>query len=251
MSISVVFIIRNAIKQGYCFWESLLSCLPFADEIIISEGMSNDGTDKYIKEFAKKYCGCVPIHIFYDEWGESYHGEMIAKISQNAINRASENWIYYLQADEIVHEKNIDYIKSITNSKYNSVEFPFYHFIRSWSPSKEGYKSAIRMIRNKRDIFLKGDAWNFEGNIEPVCKAENAIKSVYHFAWVFPKQNDIKDIEHYGLYKNCIEYKEKMQKACVSLKKEKKSYPITDFNDFPELSKRFIGEAEYPLPFEI
>ncbi len=249
MSISVVFFGKNLITQGYCFWESLHSCLPFADELIISEGYSDDNTYEYLNKFISEYKNQLPITMFQDKWEvNSYHGEVIAKVSNRLIKKATKDWVYYLQADEIIHEDNIEYIKTISElSNYNSVSFPFYHFTRAWHPTP-GYTDAIRMIRNHRDINLKGDAWTFEGEIDPVCPSSKSPKPIYHFGYVFPKQSDIKDIQHFGLYTNVIQYKERMQKAAVTLKENKKPFPRTDFDDFPELSRKFIGKGEYPLP---
>lgn len=250
MSISVVTIAKNIIKQGYCFWESLQSSLPFAAEIIISEGYSDDKTMEYLKEFKKKY-DKVSMLIFQDKWEEqSFHGEVITKVSERAIKKANGDWIYYLQADEIIPLETAQYIKNISKSdKYNSVAFPFVHFIRAWEPSRNpAYKNAIRMIRKGKG-YLKGDAFTFTGfNLLPTCPDYKCPKPICHFAFIFPKQNNNKDIEHAKLYQNYPEYQEKMKKACQCLNQKQEAYPLGDFDDFPELARRFIGKAEYPLP---
>jgi glycosyltransferase involved in cell wall biosynthesis len=245
MSISVVFVVKNAINQGYCFIDSLKSCLPIADEIIISEGFSDDDTLRYIMEFRDKYESQVPIHVFQDRWEEkSYHGEVIANVSMRAIEKSTFDWIYYLQADEIIPPENEAHIKHIaTLDEFHSISFPFYHFIRSWEPSEEGYREAIRMVRNHRDIRLTGDAWNFEGAIDPICPAGHSPKPIYHFAWVFPPQNTVKHIEHAKIYENMPEYQENMRHALQN--QLTKPYPLTDFDDFPELARRFVGETTY------
>jgi len=250
MSISVVFIAKNVIKQGYCFWESLSSCLPIANEIIIGEGFSTDDTLQYLIKFKKYYKNKVKINLFQEKWPDkSYLGEAIKIVSQNAIKKAQCEYVYYLQADEVIHEQNIPFIKKIASEKkYNSVVFPFHHFTRAWEPSKEGYRSAIRMIRNIATIQLMGDAWSFEGDTEPSFGPDNVPKPVYHFNWCFSSHNDIKDIEHARLYVNIPEYQEKMKRALSTLNKKKEPYPLTKFNDFPKITKRFIGKAEYILP---
>ena len=251
MSISVAFIIKNGIKNGYCFWESLQSCLPFANELIISDGYSDDDTLHYLMKFKNKYKKKLPILLYQDRWEEkSYHGEVITKVSERAIAKATKTWVYYLQADEIIHEGSIAHIKSIASSdQWNSASFPFYHFTRGWKPSEDGYKEAIRMIRRGRNIKLMGDAWNFEiENASPISPAGSCPKPIYHFNWVFPKNNDIKDIEHAKIYENIPEYQDKMREASKRLKENKVPYPMTDFNDFPKLATRFLGKVEYPLP---
>jgi hypothetical protein len=256
-SISVVFIVKNAISQGYCFWESLESCLPFADEIIISEGYSTDKTRIYLRRFMDTYSIRVPMLMYQSKWSEkSYHGEAITKVSEEAISRATKDWVYYLQADEIIPPETAEYIKHFADNDgfssedsggYNSLALPYYHFLRSWSPSKEGYKNAIRMVKNGCGK-LKGDAWTFTGDDIVPTYDSFCPKPIYHFAWVFPSSNDIKDIEHAKLYENLPEYQDKMKEACKRLHEEKHPYELTDFDDFPELARRFVGKAEYELP---
>lgn len=252
MSLSVVFIIKNGLKMGYCFWESLQSCFPVCDELILSDGFSNDGTYEALIKFKDKYCKNIPVNLYQDEWEEkSYHGEVIAKVSQRAIEKATKDYVLLLQADEIYHESTISHIKGIIkHGEYDSVSFPFWHFIRALEPSKEGYKEAIRMVRNGKNAKLRGDGWTFE-DIAPVCPASLCQKPVYHMAFIFPKNNDIKDIEHSNIYTNIPEYAIKMQKACKNLKSEKIPYPRTNFDDFPELARRFLGKVEYTLPEDV
>jgi len=249
MSISVIFAVKNALDLGYCFLESLHSCLSFADEIIISEGHSKDNTLQYLEKFKKKHDSIIPITLFQTDWEErSYVGEVITKVTEEAIKKASCDYILNLQADEIYHEDLGDSIKKIANmSEYNSVCFPFYHFIESWSPYKNpAYREAIRMVRRNRNPRLKGDAWSFFG-VDPVYPAQYISKPIYHFAWVFPKTNDTKHISHSNIYQNVVEYQEKMRNACRNIQKEKKPYLLGDFDDFPKLAKRFVGQAEYTI----
>ena len=251
MPISVVTIGKNIIKQGYCWYESLMSVLPIANELIISEGFSDDDTLHYLMKFKNKYKKKLPILIYQDRWEEkSYHGEVITKVSQSAIDKATKDWVLYLQLDEVWHEDSVEHIKSIAASnEWNSASFPFFHFTRGWEPSAEGYKEAIRMIRRGRNIKLMGDAWNFLlDNASPISPAGSCPKKIYHFNWVFPKNNDIKDIEHAKIYENIPEYQDKMREASKRLRENKVPYSMTDFNDFPKLARRFLGKVEYPLP---
>jgi len=253
MSISVIFVIKNGIKNGYCFWESLLSSLNFADELIISEGMSTDRTYDYVKEFVKRYKNDIKINLFRDEWEqESYHGEVISKVTERAIVKAQCDFVYNLQSDEIIADETAEYIVKLSKmNDINSAFFPFYHFLRGWAPVKGGYQEAIRLVRRGHGK-LKGDAWTFCGDdLEPIYQSTNCPKPIYHFAFCFPNQNIIKDIEHYKIYTNVVEYKENMIKASKLVGMELPAYPLGDFNDFPDLARRFIGKSEYTLPFDL
>ena len=250
MSISVVTVGKNIIKMGYCFWESLQSCFPFADEIIISEGYSKDDTYKYLEAFSKKYDSFIPIRLYQDEWEtNSYVGEAITKATEKVIQRANCEYVYYLQLDEIIPEDLAMRIREVSSKpEFNSMRFPFYHFLNEWQPHKKpAYEEAIRMARTSKFPKLKGDGWTF-ADIDPVYPANWLCKPIYHFGSVFPKTNDVKVIEHAKIYQNVPEYQDKMKVVIRQSKQPKVAYPRTSFNDFPQLARRFIGEAEYKLP---
>ena len=259
MKISVCFVIKNGVKQGYPFWESLESCIPFADEIVISEGYSDDGTADYIAEFSNRHPGLVKV--FKDDWStvKSGHGEVIAVISNKNISRCSGEWIYYLQADEIIPDENHSFIKDIAenhSSEFNSVSFPFWHFIGGWKPlpKKAAYDEAIRMIKNSPDIHLVGDAWTFGGEVTPTCPAGLSPKPVYHLAWVFPGNNNYKRIEHGKIYSEIDGYQKAAEEGRRGIKEGNptEGLPIDeDFNDFPDRIRHLVGQASYKLPVEL
>lgn len=255
--ISVCFIVKNGLTNGYPFWESLTSSIPIADEIVVSEGFSNDGTYEAILKFQKKYGSKVKV--FRCDWNKfkSESGAVIAKVSQEAINFCSKSWIYYLQADEIVHPRNVDFIKRVVNSNHNSVCFNFNHFIGSWKPLPPGgaaYSTAIRMVRKIPSIYLLGDGWTFAGQIAPVLGPNGVPKPVYHFGWVFPKNIDQKNIEQSKIYPDLSAYQNKAsasQQNILNGYGEEKGLPVPDdYDDFPCGMKRLVGAFKYTLPPE-
>lgn len=255
--ISVCFIIKNGIINGYPFWESLQSCLPIADEIVISEGFSRDLTYKAIEKFRKDNGGKVKV--VRHDWGKfvSSQGEVISRVSTATIEQCTKQWVYYLQADEIIHPDNYQVIRDMASGKlgnYNSINFRFAHFIGSWEPLPVGsaaYSYAIRMIRNIPEIHLIGDAWTFGGGISPSYPHEKIPKPVYHLGWVFPKNINQKNIEQAKIYSGMKIYQDKARDAQsrIDLNSNKVGLPPPkDFSDFPEGIKRLIGQYEYTLP---
>jgi len=257
--VSVCFVIRNGLLQGYPFWESLSSALPFADEIVISEGFSTDDTYKYIMKFAEMHGDKV--RVFRDDWKrhKSGCGEVITKISNIAMSRCDAEWIYYLQADEVIHEENAPFVRNIAtyhSHEFNAVSFPFYHFIDSWKPLEKGraYDEAIRMVKNDKAISLIGDGWNFGGAIQPICPAGLSPKPIYHLGWVFPENCDVKRIEHGKIYRDMPGYQETAKRAennIASLASYKPLEIPSDFDDYPLIMKRLVGTVKYQLPKEI
>lgn len=258
--ISVCFVIKNGVKQGYPFWESLKSCLSFADEIVISEGYSDDGTAEYIRKFIDMYSGKVKFRLYNDDWNsfQTPYGEVIAAVSYKNMRRCEYEWVYYLQADEVLHDDNSAFVRSIAegNDGYNAVMFEFYHFINGWEPIPMGgaaYHHAIRMVRNKNDICFMGDAWTFDGGVKPICCHTKVPKPIYHLGWVFPKNCDIKKVEHGKLYKGMGNYQNDAQAAQkrIDVGVYEKGFALPkDFSDFPEGVSRLFGKIQYELPEE-
>jgi len=253
--ISVCFVIKNGLVNGYPFWESLLSCCSFADEIVISEGYSRDRTYDALKVFQERHPNKVKL--FRTNWDRfrSGCGEVIAKVSSEAISKCSRQWVYYLQADEIIHEKNIEFIRNIPSSKFNSVKFMFAHFIGSWKPLPVGgaaYSSAIRMVRNIPAISMVGDGWTFQGKIDPICPKELCPMPIFHLGWVFPKNIDLKNLEQAKIYRNMKAYQDKANQSRERIEAgyaAQQGLPIPeDYDDYPEVAVRLLGLFEYSLP---
>jgi glycosyltransferase involved in cell wall biosynthesis len=159
-------VVRNAVKLGYPLYFAVKSVIDACDEFIISEGYSEDSTIDIVERLKAEFPG--KIRLFREHWEPSKRGEMIAKVTNNAMSKCNCNWIYYVQADEIIHESNLSFIKSVPQrlghhdlvssvSKtmtrrfgyYNSVSFRFIHFRPTLSSEIIGpYSHAIRMVRN-------------------------------------------------------------------------------------------------------
>lgn len=258
--VSVCFVVRNGLINGYPFWESLNSCVKFADEIVISEGYSDDDTYKVLEVFKEK--NPTKVNLFRTDWKRfvSPYGEVITHVSQEAISKCSYSWVYYLQADEIVHEGNHQFIKDVADGKFSdqgfrAVSFPFRHCIGSWNPLPENspaYSEAIRMVVNSSSIRLMGDAWNFTGSVSPCYPAGAVPKPIYHLAWVFPKNIHHKNISQGEIYKNLPDYQRKANASREQISKGHENhdgYPHPDNGDqFPVGIDRLFGAWEYTLP---
>ena len=256
--ISVCFVVKNGLFNGYPMWESLNSAVPIADEFVISEGNSSDDTMRVLEKF-RDTCG-KKVTIFKTNWErfKSPCGEVISRVSQEAIDRCSFDWVYYLQADEIIHEGNHKFISDVSKGKFpkfNSVSFPFKHCIGSWNPlpsNHPAYQEAIRMVRRIPTIQLLGDAWNFTGDVGPIYPAGLVPKPIFHLAWVFPKNIDQKNLSQANIYTDMKDYQEKAAASRVRIESGydcKTGFQNPDDQDqFPKGISRLFGKFEYSLP---
>ena len=217
MSISGVTIIKNGIKLGYPFIESILSILDICDEFIISEGFSDDGTDKILDS---AFGNLDKVKIFRDEWPERTGGRAIAEITDIAVSRAACDWIYYIQADEVVHEDNLPLIRNIAASRkdFHSAAFSFLHFDGSWDHIVENpsYEWAIRMFRNGYDIRSHRDGWSFDGEVEPVLNCTQDCQPIFHYGWIFRENIKAKQENHARLYPENEKYQRAAKRPAPS-----------------------------------
>ncbi|MCK9218813.1 MAG: glycosyltransferase family 2 protein [Bacteroidales bacterium] len=88
LSISVVIIVRNEEKV-------ILRCLnsvqPFADEIVVVDSCSNDHTATICRDF-----GCKVFQREFDGFGSQ---------KQFAVNQATHDWVFSIDADEVVTDE--------------------------------------------------------------------------------------------------------------------------------------------------
>ncbi|MEW6603514.1 MAG: glycosyltransferase [Thermoproteota archaeon] len=247
--ISGITIIKNAKKLGYPLYYSVKSIINACDEFVISEGYSEDDTMDIIKKLQHEYPD--KIRVFQDEWTKSKKGETIAKITNHAIRQCKHEWIYCIQADEIIHEDNLDFLRNIPYryKKYHAVSFQFTHFRPTLQYEMLGaYTRAIRMFRNYstpsrlnfrmrwqntsvgkylksklpvdplmffEDIYSDTDGFTFAGNVFPVLRP-TFLHPIAHVGYVSNDKQVIyqKLLSHAeNLYPDLQMYKQMSQSA--------------------------------------
>ncbi len=190
MKISGFTVIRNALLMGYPIEESLRSILPLVDELVIGVGQSEDGTKALIEGLNDS-----KIRIFDSFWdlNKTRGGLILSEKTNEALTHCKHNWCFYLQADEVLHEKDYENIlKAARNSEHNprieGLLFGYIHFYGSHkviATSRKWYRNEIRMIKKDSGVQSYRDAQGFriEGRRVQVAKAHAQI---YHYGWVKP-----------------------------------------------------------------
>jgi len=207
MTISGFTMVKNAAKLYYPIRQSIMSILPIVDEFVVALGDCDpdDRTEDEIKSINSD-----KIKIINTVWDiekfprgmENAHQTDIAK------NNCSGNWLFYLQADEVVHEKYLPLIKSrcekfLTDKNVEGLLFNYIHFWGDYDHHQVAhgwYKNEIRIVRNDKDIHSWESAQSFrripnfdgknfrqhEGTFK--LKVAESVASVYHYGWVRPPE---------------------------------------------------------------
>ncbi len=208
MFISGFTIVRNAIQYDYPVVEAVTSLLPVCNEVIVAVGQSDDQTIELIKGI-----GSPKIRIVESEWNMKLRegGRVLAIETDKAMESISPqaDWAFYIQADEILHEK---YAQVVINAmqKYQNdpnVEgllFNYLHFYGSYDyigDSRRWYRNEVRIIRPGKGISSYRDAQGFRLKGRRL-KVKSSGASIYHYGWVKPpekqqaKQQDFHKLWH-------------------------------------------------------
>lgn len=203
MKISGFTFIRNAEKLYYPFVESIQSILSICDEFIIAvgKGDENDRTKEIINAINSPKIKIIDTVWDTEKWAG---GSVYAVQTDIALSQCNGDWCFYLQADEVIHEKYLDTITNrceqlLDNSRVEGLLFSYKHFwgdYEHYNQSHAWYPREIRIIRNLPNIHSWGDAQSFRyydyykypHQKEGTRKLSVAMvdAEVYHYGWVRP-----------------------------------------------------------------
>lgn len=153
--ISGFMILKNVLKTGYPFVEAIASALPICDEFLISEGYSDDGTYEVVKQMAKIN---QKIKVLRYQWPAARRFSVIGEVTNVVRSKCSGNYIFSIQANEIVHENSQDYIRALPEMcpSVQTFSLPFLHLMGNYKFSEE-YR--LRFSKNLPGIIAVGDAY--------------------------------------------------------------------------------------------
>lgn len=258
---------KNAMKLYYPMKQSVMSILPIVDEFIVALGDSDE--DDITREEILSI-GSDKIKIIDTVWDiEKYpRGMEHAHQTDIAKEHCNGEWLFYLQSDELIHEKYLPVIKKrcedlIDDKNIEGLLFNYIHFWGDYEHYQDShcwYRNEIRIIRNDPDIHSwesaqsfrripDFDGINYRRQVETYKLHVAPVDAwVYHYGWVRPPrvmQSKIKafSINHRG--------KESVQKQ-EELKMFDKIFDygnlssLSKFNgDHPEVMKEWISSFDW------
>ncbi len=237
MKVSGFTIIRNAIKYDYPIREAIQSILPLCDEVIVAVGNSEDETIALIESIHS-----TKIKIIHSNWDDSKRegGRTFAVETDKAFQAISSDadWAFYIQADEVVHEKYYATISAALvrykdDEKVEGLLFNYQHFYGSYDylgDSWQWYRREIRIIKNNKKIFSYRDAQGFRKFPNEKLKVKLINASIYHYGWVKDARTMQKKVEGYFKYY----YTDDQIKSNVELADEYNFSKIDSLNLFKE-----------------
>ncbi|MFM6956164.1 MAG: glycosyltransferase [Ignavibacteria bacterium] len=193
MKISGCTFVRNGFLLGYPVKESLHSLLSLCDEVIIAIGNSEDETLQYVQSLNNP-----KVRIIETIWDDSLRegGKILAQQTNIALEQCTGDWVIYLQADEVLHEKDRELLKSSMHRANQRPEiegllFQYLHFFGDYhhiGMGRQWYRREIRAFKNTGTITSWKDAQGFR-----VKESDESFRklrvmdipvSIYHYGWV-------------------------------------------------------------------
>jgi hypothetical protein len=230
MRISGFSFVRNGVKLYYPVAESIRSILPICDEFVVAVGRGDeDDTTRQVIESI----GDSKIRIIDTVWDEAHYDRGIVNAIQTDIAKeaCTGDWLFYLQADEVMHEKYLPAVEARCRSLLDRHEvegllFGYKHFwgdYRHYQGGHGWYPFEIRVIRNLPGIHSYESAQSFryfdryenprQGQGTRKLRVARVDAEIYHYGWVRPPRlMQVKrralDTVHWGL-RRAADYYEK------------------------------------------
>lgn len=148
-------VLKDVLKTGYPFVESIAASLPVCDEFLISEGYSTDGSYEILQKISKLNS---KVKVFRQEWPNAKKGSVIAELTNAIRAKCSYDYIFSIQANEIVHEESVEFIKALPEicPKVHTFSLPFVHLVKDYKFYED---FRLRFSKNLESIVAVGDAW--------------------------------------------------------------------------------------------
>lgn len=222
-------LLRNGIKYDYSFRECLLALSQLVEKIYIAVGESDDGTREALEEFDF-------LEIIDTKWDPEMMGDggqILSHQTNIALKKLKEDhgheadaWGFYLQCDELIHERDLDQIRkdieSAQKMNHDSVRFRYLHFWKDHyhvAISKRWYPQEVRCVKLNKDIWSFGDAQGFSA-------IENPYESDIH-------------IYHYGHVRDAEKLAEKQELLTRMIR------PAESFQKYFSREKKAFSKTKY------
>jgi len=257
MKVSGFTFIRNGTQLGFPFLLSIRSILPICDEFIVNVGNSSDDTLEKIEAI-----GDPKIRIIKSEWNDRMRAKGFVYGQQKMIAQYScrGDWAFYLEGDELVHEKELPLIRKamerhLENPDVEALLFDYLHFygnINTYAWSPKWYRRAPRIIKTSvRSLAPDGLFWTVldRGNKKGrYPKAALTGATMYHYGWVRNEEamrKKLTQVEHFWNKKDQAKELSYRNIDPITLHPFKGSHPAGVADFFPKEEGLFEADPDY------
>ena len=259
MKVTGFSFVKNALIYDYPVVEAIRSILPICDDFIVAVGKSDDATLELIQSIDKD-----KITIIQTEWDESMRegGRVLAVETDKAFAAIPEDsdWAFYIQGDEVVHEKYLETIKVAMerykdDKRVDGLLFNYKHFYGSYyyvGASASWYQNEIRVIRNNKSIYSYKDAQGFRKGENEKLKVVPIEASIYHYGWVKEPEAMQRKQENFNKYWHDDQWIDDNVAKADEFDYANHVRELNRFTDeHPEVMKKRIEEKNWKFEYDI
>jgi hypothetical protein len=186
MKISIYTAMRDCRRQDYPYLEMLRHHLPLADEIVVNEGYSTDGTFERISSIDPK------IKVFRTRWERPSGENWWIHFKDEARRRCTGDWCIHLDCDEFIPDWDFEeirrYLQTATETLIPTKFYNFYGNYRVYhaSPGTVNWITKKMIIhRNIEALEFWGDGSNLKEKDKPFTWETSSREfTVFHFGAV-------------------------------------------------------------------
>jgi len=254
IKVSCIILARNLISQGYPFVETILSVIPYCEEMIICEGYSNDGTYGVLKKLGRIYEDKIIIKRKKWKSNKRIRSHIFSQILNEAVEESSGDYILKLDPDHVFDKETIETLLFLANMypKVKIFHLPYLYFVGNWIIKPELW--AATFFKNDGYVKIIKDSGGVTFTPQGLIKLalENSkhpfgilrsihyayvLKPVYHYYALFPG-NYITRIEEHKKFYNRHDWTS-YDKVLERLKE------VRDWNKFWEIVAKEIVEKTW------
>ncbi len=194
--LAAITFLRNGVRLGYPFIESIRSVLSIVDEFVVVVGESDDGTLDAVRSI-----GDSRLRVVESVWNTSVpNGFVYAQQTMLALFQTRARWVLSIQGDEVVHEDDLEKLQAAieaadSDPRIEALTFEYLHFYGRPDLLGRGsrwYRREVRLLRNAKRFIVPSDAQCYtivERNRRmryPNTRPSGA--RMFHYGWLRPTE---------------------------------------------------------------
>jgi glycosyltransferase involved in cell wall biosynthesis len=187
MLLSIYTSVRNGLFYDYHVVDMIKHHLPLADEIIVNDGCSTDGTYEAISRLDP-----AKVKVFRSDWGDPVDLGWITRFKNEARSRCGGRWCINLDCDEFIPEWEFEPLRarlersSALIHPLRIINFYGNYKVFHQHPEKVPWPDVKRNIhQNHPDVEVWGDGSNVRLKSDHQAGFEREIEfSCHHFGFV-------------------------------------------------------------------
>ena len=185
MRLSLYTFVKNGLRGDFHLLAMLKHHLPLADEIIVHEGLSTDGSYEAIANLDPK------VKVFRSDWDAHKGMDFAVRFKDAARRRCTGDWCVLLDCDEFIPEWDFEPLRrrleTATEDLFPVELLNFYGNYKVFNANPDLFRWPGRKVivhRNRPDVEVYGDASSVRLPGQEAVWDVPSLLHIHHFGFV-------------------------------------------------------------------